>query len=89
MFRVIDEPVLNLCREYYDYCDYAKDVCTEVARIVDIIGLKDNDLRTLPEKSVWAFDHILNDLADSEYLKIQSMVSRIYCRMLLRIYCRI
>ena len=74
LFTVIGDALLNLCREYYLFCDYAKEVCRELATIVDIIGLKANDLVTLPETSVAAFIHILNDLAESELLKIQSMV---------------
>jgi hypothetical protein len=56
-------------------------VCWELARIVDIIGLRHNDLETIPRNSVKPFVYILSNLADSDYLKIESMVLNIYCQM--------
>jgi hypothetical protein len=48
-----------------------------VARIVDIVGLKQMDLLKIPEN----FVPILSNLGQSKYLKIQSMVLNIYCQM--------
>lgn len=80
-FKVVSEPLLVLCREYYSVCDYIKEVFREAARIVDIIGVKYIDLQSVPEKSVCAFVHMLTHLAELEYLKIQSMVLRIYSQL--------
>jgi hypothetical protein len=81
LFKVIDAHLLNLLWEWFSSCDDAKEVCWELARIVDIIGLRHNDLETIPGNSVKPFVYILSNLADSDYLKIESMVLNIYCQM--------
>ena len=78
LFMVVDTQLYD----YYSSSDEAKEVCRELARIVDIVGLRQSDLVKLPENSVQAFLHILCRLGKSEYSKIESMVLNIYRRML-------
>ena len=77
LFMVVDTEL----QYSYSSSDEAKEVCREVARIVDIVGLKHMDLLKIPENSLQAFIHILSHLGQSEYLKIQSIVLKIYCRI--------
>ena len=52
-----------------------------MGKIVDIVGFRLGDLLTIPEESILAFVHILSYLGKSRYLKIQSMVLKIYYEM--------
>lgn len=79
LFQVINRKLYHLCNEYYSTCAHAKEVCKEVARIVDVIGFKEIDLLTVPQESGWSFVHIIYLLIDqSEHLKLQGLVLRIY-----------
>lgn len=81
LFQIVDKPLLSLCHQYFSSCEYPKEVCIDLAKIVDVIGFEDKDLISLPENCVRAFVRVLSNLAESEYLKIQSMVLRIYRQM--------
>lgn len=82
LYQVITEELFYLCRNYYSSCDDAKEVCKEVARFLDVIGLNDSDLAKAPEDFRWGSVHILSDLAtECDYVKVQSMVLRIYRRI--------
>jgi hypothetical protein len=80
LFQVINLQLLYSCRKFSgSSCDDAQEVCKELARIVDVMGgLEEKDLWMVPEKSVLAFVLILFDLKHAGFLKIQTMVLRIY-----------
>ena len=60
----------------------SEEVSREVARVVDIIGFKESYLATVPETFLWAFVHILSNLAvDCNDVKVHSMILRIYRRL--------
>lgn len=81
LYGVITEKLLQLCCRYHS-CDDAKEVGKEVARIVDVIGLEESDLRTAPESFLWTLVHILCYLGDNcNYIKIHSTILRIFCRI--------
>ena len=44
MLQIVDDRLLNLCDEYYSLCDDTKEVCKELARIVDVIGFRESEL---------------------------------------------
>ena len=75
LFEVINGSLIHLLRKYYNN---AMEVCTEVVKIVDVIGLEDHHLQTAPEDSVRAFMCILYDVAQNEHSKIQTRVLKIY-----------
>jgi hypothetical protein len=77
--QVVNRKLFILCHEYYSSSNDAKEVCKEVARTLDVIGLKESDLLSVPAEVVWALVHILSELIeDCEHLKLQGMVLRIY-----------
>ncbi|GLJ11645.1 hypothetical protein SUGI_0173540 [Cryptomeria japonica] len=82
LFRVVNLELVNLYSKFSSssstLCEEAKDVYREVARIVNIIGLTERDLIKIPEKFVNALMHVLSQLRKSKYVKIQSLVLRIY-----------
>ena len=41
LFPVFDELFCDLCYQYISSCDVLKQLCKEVCRLVDLIGLKD------------------------------------------------
>ena len=65
-------------QDYYSPSVQAREVCIELARIVDIIGLRHIGLVKFPENSVEAFVHILCHLGKSMFSKIQSTDLYIY-----------
>ena len=81
LFKVIDTHLCKSVSEWWSLCDDAKEVCRELARIVDIMGLRHSELETIPKNSVKPFVYILLKLANSNYLKIESMVLNIFCQM--------
>ena len=79
LLQIVDERFFILCSEYYSLCDDTKEVCKEVARIVDVIGLRESELVMLSKDFLWALVHILSDLAARcDHVKIHTMVLRIY-----------
>jgi hypothetical protein len=80
LFQVISRELLYSSFQYSRSShNDTKEVYKEVAKIVDAMGgLKENDLQMASESSVWGFMLILFDLLNSEYLKLQSMVLKIY-----------
>ena len=96
MLQIVDDRLLNLCDEYYSLCDDTKEVCKELARIVDVIGFRESELLMFPEVFLWELVHILSDLAARcDHLKIHSIVLRIYRQMFYdcnidfnKIFCR-
>ena len=97
LLEIVDERLLNLCNEYYTLCGDTKEVCKELAKIVDVIGFREGELRMLPEDFLCALVHIISDLIATgcDHLKIHSMVLRIYRQMFYdcnidsnRIFCK-
>ena len=81
LFKVIDMHLFHSLWNCYHSSDDAKEVCRELVRIVDIIGLRQCQLETIPGNSLTPFVYILSNLADSSYSKIESLVLNIYSQI--------
>jgi len=81
LFQVVNEPLHSLFLEHYPSCEYAMEVCIEIAKIVDVISLRGRDRISIPNNCVHTFARILYDLSESKYLKIKSMDLRIFLRL--------
>ena len=80
--QVVDKRLYLLCDYYYYLREDAKGVCKEVAKIVDVVGFRDSELLLFPKEFLRALVPILSKFATRcDYLKIRSMVLRIYRRM--------